>query len=221
MGTTTTKLSVAGAALALAIVPFAGGPALAGSPAPEQSACGPAAPEAGNSQLPSIPDTWTGQGVWERTGTLEVDHPDFGPLEIRTYFHVTSAPGAAPTTGDGAYAVYQDGRAVGFASSEGAQAVGFGPEPLLPVPEIDLGDGGNVDIHGNVYLAGGGLTVLTPTESGYDSRGTLPSADGSSPFATAQSVTADPETGEPRIRVQDGPGETTDYVWVDGGFQPA
>ncbi|MCP3424673.1 hypothetical protein NBM05_01145 [Rothia sp. AR01] len=218
MGRKTTMTTTAAAALTLMIAPFAGSPAVAAS-APSPHCVSEAGGAPASPQLPGIPDTWTGQGVWNQTGSLQVDHPRLGPLEIRTYFQATSGPGSAPSTGDGAYAVYQDGRAVGFASSEGGQAVGFGPDQVQPVPEIDLPDGGNVDIHGNVYLVGDGLTVLTPTESGYDSRGTLPSSDGSAPFAQAQLVDADPESGEPRIRVQDGPGEFTDYRWVDGEFQ--
>ena len=177
----------------------------------------------GAEQLPAVTDPCAGQCT--ETARIPVDHPKFGAMEVVTYHEVTSAPGAAPSTGEGSYALYQDGRPVGFVpSADGVGVVTFGQEPKLPGQTWDLANGSNVDKHGNVFLSyGDGVTVLTPTEKGYDSNGSMPPAEGEkAPFSNSGlKIDANGEATIIQKKVDENgtdTGETVEYTWDGSGF---
>lgn len=229
---TRTMLAAGGAFLLLATAPMGAAaatpPEAPDAPAPVMQAPAVESPAVGSpvlgspvQQMPTVPDTWS--GAWKKTDGMMVVHPNFGPLEVRLYFQQTSAPGAAPTTGEVAYALYQEGRPVGFAASApGTQSLPPSFQGTLGMAEEDLPAGGvRVDNHGNVYFFSHGLTVLTPTEHGYDSRGTLPNPTGEGLFANVSSVEFGAK-GEPTITTRapaPGGGTLTQaYHWQDGQF---
>lgn len=173
--------------------------------------------------LPEVTDPSAGTG--EETGRVPVNHPLFGPLEVVTYFHVTSPEGAAPFQGRPSYAIYQNGRAVGYMSSpEGTKEVSFAPQKSLGGQVWDVATEHPVDKYGNVYLSyDGGVTVLTPTAKGLDSHGTMPGAENPEyPFQHA-GLRLD-AAGEPMViqRYVDQSGNETGgealWAWQDGRF---
>lgn len=176
-------------------------------------------------QLPAVADPCAGQ--CDETARIAVKHPDFGPLEIVAYERITT-PDSAPQGKQGSYALYQNGEPVGYVAQTSGEVVSFGPKPVIGDQIWELANGSNVDKYGNVYLSyGDGVTVLTPTDKGYDSRGTMPGTakSGDSPFAWAGvRISAD---GEPTIVskvIGEGgspTGETADYTWNGSGFVPA
>lgn len=152
--------------------------------------------EAGTA-LPSVEDPCA--GTCEETGRIEVEHGTWGPLTVVSYLGDVTTD-AAPSSGIGSYALYQDGRPVGYAKAS-ARTITFGPGPALGDPKTDwnLQNGSNVDRYGNVYLSGNGpVTVLTPVQDGYSSQGTLPGGEHEIGHAH---LSIDP-SGEPTI-VQD------------------
>ena len=139
-------------------------------------------------------------GPCDKTAAIPVHHPVFGAMEIVSYERVVE-PGSVPADKQASYAVYQNGQAVGYVPPrEGTTVVSFGPAPVLGAQEWDLRTNSTVDKYGNVYLTDGqGVTVLTPTDKGYDSHDTMPAQRGTSnhPFNWADLVIH--ATGEPTV----------------------
>lgn len=177
----------------------------------------------GPDALPAVDDPCAGQCT--ETGRTPVEHPEFGAMEVVTYFTQTSGEGAAPSTGNASYALYQDGTPVGYVGTEG-EVVHFGPSPVLPGQTWELANGSNVDKYGNVFFSyEDGVTVLTPTDEGYDSHGSLPQPeDVKTPFDHA-GLRID-ETGEPTILQKtygkDGveTGQIIEHTWDGNAFAP-
>lgn len=204
-------LATGGSACLLAASLFAGAPAMAASPA--------SAPQAADTQatagLPTIDDTWT--GTWQETSRQVVHHPVQGDLEIRTYFLDTPPVATAPQTGAVAYAVYQDGRAVGFAQDNETGDLPLGITPAFSIPEVNFADT-NVDREGNVYFVSGTAVVyLTPTDTGYDSHQTLPGATNKI-FANAKKLTID-DQGIATVVATDEAGTLKSYTMKGGVFE--
>ncbi|WP_233438724.1 hypothetical protein [Kocuria varians] len=135
--------------------------------------------------LPEVKDPNAGTDA--ETSRISVDHPKFGKLEIVSYLTITSG-GAAPSEGLPSYAVYQNGRPVGFVSSpEGTKEVNFSSGKALAGQTWEVAKDQPVDRFGNVYLSyDSGVTVLTPTDQGFDSHGTMPGVkDSQYPFSRA------------------------------------
>ncbi len=177
----------------------------------------------GGEQLPAVADPCAGQCT--ETGRIPVEHPKFGAMEVVTYHEVTSPEGAAPSTGKASYALYQNGQPVGYVGTDAdGTEVNFGPSPALGGQTWELANGSNVDKYGNVYLSyDDGVTVLSPTDKGYDSNGTMPPVRGiEAPFVNSD-LKID-ESGEPTIIQKkmnaDGEdtGETTEFTWDGSGF---
>ena len=177
----------------------------------------------GGEQLPAVADPCAGQCT--ETGRIPVEHPTFGAMEVVTYHEVTSPEGAAPSTGKASYALYQNGQPVGYVGTDAdGTEVSFGPSPALGGQTWELNNGSNVDKYGNVYLSyGSGVTVLTPTDQGYDSHGTMPPVRGiEAPFVNSD-LKVD-EDGEPTIIQKmmnahgEDTGETTEFTWDGSGF---
>lgn len=180
----------------------------------------------GAEQLPAVADPCAGQCT--ETGRIPVEHPKFGAMEVVTYHEVTSPEGAAPSTGLASYALYQNGQPVGYVGSEDSSpVVSFGTSPSLGGQKWELNNGSNVDKYGNVYLSyDKGVTVLTPTDQGYDSNGTMPPGEGAvkTPFSNADLKIS--EDGEPTViqKTLEGEGretgETVNYVWDGQALVP-
>lgn len=153
------------------------------------------------------------EGVCKEVETLNVNHPNLGPVQIVTYQGEDLKPGSAPGEFLVSYALIKDGKTLGWAQSkEGALSLtsrpSLGGSDYWKVPE-----GVNTDKYGNVYLSSGGpydIVILTPTENGYDSRGTLPGGEDQR-FRNVE-LTID-ETGEPTLRAQSPQGVTATYVF--------
>lgn len=210
-----------------AVTPSPATDSAAPSADPASTATGEASAAATSSangdQLPAVADPCAGSCT--ETGRIPVEHPELGAMEVVTYHEVTSAPGAAPSTGKASYALYQNGQPVGYVGTDAdGTEVSFGPSPALGGQTWELNNGSNVDKYGNVYLSyDKGVTVLTPTEAGYDSKGTMPPVRGiQAPFVNSD-LTID-ESGEPTITQNaidangEKTGETTQFTWDGSGF---
>ena len=199
-----------------------GGGDAAGSPAASAAPSTSGAPGSG-SALPAVKDPCA--GVCEETARVKVQHPTFGPMEIVSYT-LTTVPDTAPQGKRPSYAVYQNGQSVGYASSpEKTTAVSFGAEPMIGDQLWEVDPKNPVDKYGNVYFSDSmGVTVISPTEKGYDSHGTLPGSEKSQyPFEQA-GVTID-AAGEPTVTQKvvgsDGvlTGETVQWTWNGSAFE--
>ncbi len=174
--------------------------------------------------LPEVTDPMAGTD--SETSRIPVKHPKYGDLEIVTYLRVTSG-GAAPSEGVPSYAVYQNGRAVGYvASPEGTKEVNFSDRKVLAGQTWEVGKDHPVDRYGNVYISyDSGVTVLTPTDKGYDSQGTMPPAtDAKFPFSRAglKLDAAGLPTVIQKVVDKDGTatGETVEWTWNGQEFTP-
>lgn len=172
--------------------------------------------------LPEVTDPLAGTEA--ETSRIPVEHPKYGDLEIVTYLHVTSG-GAAPSEGVPSYAVYQNGHAVGYvASPEGTKAVNFSDRKALAGQTWEVGKEHPVDRYGNVYISyDTGVTVLTPTEMGFDSQGTMPPAkDAKFPFSHAglKLDAAGLPTVVQKVVDKDGTetGRTVNWTWENTTF---
>lgn len=172
--------------------------------------------------LPEVTDPLAGTDA--ETSRIPVEHPKYGDLEIVTYLHVTSG-GAAPSEGVPSYAVYQNGHAVGYvASPEGTKAVNFSDCKALAGQTWEVGKEHPVDRYGNVYISyDTGVTVLTPTEMGFDSQGTMPPAkDAKFPFSHAglKLDAAGLPTVVQKVVDKDGTetGRTVNWTWENTTF---
>ncbi|QMS55775.1 hypothetical protein [Kocuria varians] len=172
--------------------------------------------------LPEVTDPLAGADA--ETARIPVEHPKYGDLEIVTYLQITSG-GAAPSEGVPSYAVYQNGHPVGYVSSpEGTKVVNFSDGKALAGQTWEVGKDHPVDRYGNVYISyDTGLTVLTPTDKGFDSQGTMPPAeDAKFPFSHA-SLKLD-AAGQPtviqRVVDKDGTetGKTVNWTWENNTF---
>lgn len=147
-----------------------------------------------------------------------------GSMEIVAYT-LTTVPDTAPQGKRSSYAVYQDGHAVGYASSpEKTTVVSFGPEPVIGDQMWGVNPKHPVDKYGNVYFSDSmGVTVISPTERGYDSHGTLPGSEKPGfPFQSA-GASIDP-AGEPTVtqkvlgKDHVYTGETVKWTWNGSQF---
>ena len=153
------------------------------------------------------------EGVCKEIETLNVNHPNLGPVQIVTYQGEDLKPGSAPGEFLVSYALMKDGKTLGWAQSKEG-ALSLTSRPSLGGPDYwKVPDGVNTDKYGNVYLSSGGpydIVILTPTENGYDARGTLPGGEDQR-FRNVE-LTID-ETGEPTLRAQSPQGVTATYVF--------
>ena len=196
------------------------------APAADPAATENDEPAEGAGQLPAVADPCAGQCT--ETARIPVEHPAFGAMEVVTYHQVTSPDGAAPSTGVASYALYQNGQPVGYVGSENSSpVVSFGASPALGGQTWELDNGSNVDKYGNVYLSyDAGVTVLTPTDRGYDSQGTMPPDEGAAKTSFAHADLRISEDGEPTVTQKtlgtDGgeTGETVDYTWNGQALVP-
>ena len=193
----------------------------ASSPAATATPSASGAPGSG-STLPAAKDPCA--GVCEETARVKVEHHAFGPMEIVVYT-LTTVPDTAPQGKRPSYAVHQDGHAVGYASSpEKTPVVSFGPEPVIGDQMWGVNPKHPVDTYGNVYFSDSmGVTVISPTERGYDSHGTLPGSEKPGfPFQSA-GASIDP-AGEPTVtqkvlgKDHVYTGETVKWTWNGSQF---
>ena len=194
----------------------------ASSPAATATPSASGAPGSG-STLPAAKDPCA--GVCEETARVKVEHHAFGPMEIVAYT-LTTVPDTAPQGKRPSYAVYQDGHAVGYASSpEKTTVVSFGPEPVIGDQMWGVNPKHPVDKYGNLYLSSGeGVTVISPTDEGYSSNGTIPEANVITPYPTNPAGLTIDASGEPTILIKDvAPGgapngKTLEYIWNGSTF---
>ncbi|WP_369060774.1 hypothetical protein [Kocuria rhizophila] len=172
--------------------------------------------------LPEVTDPLAGTDA--ETSRIPVKHPKYGDLEIVTYLQVTSG-GAAPSEGVPSYAVYQNGHAVGYvASPEETKVVNFADSKALGGQTWEVGKDHPVDRYGNVYISyDEGVTVLTPTDKGFDSQSTMPPAkDAKFPFAHAglKLDAAGQPTVIQKVVGKDGndTGKTVNWTWENSTF---
>ncbi|MCC5672294.1 hypothetical protein [Kocuria rhizophila] len=215
-----TEAAAASSAPASSAATTPGGDA-ASSPAATTAPSASGAPGSG-STLPTVKDPCA--GVCDETARVKVEHPAFGPMEIVAYT-LTTVPDTAPQGKRPSYAVYQDGHAVGYASSpEKTTVVSFGPEPVIGDQMWGVNPKHPVDKYGNVYFSDSmGVTVISPTERGYDSHGTLPGSEKPGfPFQSAGAI-IDP-AGEPTVtqkvlgKDHVYTGETVKWTWNGSQF---
>lgn len=150
-------------------------------------------------------------------GRVEVKHPKYGPMTVIPYWDKREQD-EGPPRGNASYALYQNGKAIGYVEDQKRDLMWFGVRPAEnSAPETwKLENGPNVDKYGNVYLSyDGGVTVLTPTDQGYNSYGSMPS--GVNPFQGAD-LRISPD-GEPTITVAE-EGEKTVMHWDGNQFAP-
>ena len=148
-------------------------------------------------------------------GSIDVYHPVYGGMTVVPYWKKQSDDQESPR-GSAAYALYQKGKSVGYVEDTDRQLLWFGTRPVGE-PNLDtwnLENNSNVDKYGNVYLSyNGGVTVLTPTDQGYNSYESLPSEPNA--FENA-SLKIDP-SGEPTLTF-DEDGISKDHHWDGNQF---
>lgn len=161
----------------------------------------------------------------EETDYVDVTHRTLGPVRVVSYYKMMSE-GYVPGAGYGYYAVFQNGRTIGFVKSPG-YVNGFGMSGALTPNMSRLPQGWNVDRYGHIYMHGiASLTIITQTDWGFDSQGTMPGA--SEGWHNAVNKVYIDNEGNPFIytrqlneagdRMIDGPTYTfngTDWVTVD------
>lgn len=148
-------------------------------------------------------------------GDIEVRHQGYGPMTVIPYWNKRPSDDGT-TTGNAAYALYQNDQAVGYVedADHGLQWFGARPVDEANTPSWNLENESNVDKYGNVYLSyNGGVTVLTPTDQGYNSYGSMPS--GKSPIENA-TLRIDP-SGEPTLTYEED-GTAVDHHWDGNQF---
>ncbi|WP_129358569.1 hypothetical protein [Rothia uropygioeca] len=188
------------------------------SPEPsEGSASGEASPSSGSTgqhrQLEVIDDPCASSCI--KGGTIEVQHPAFGPMTVIPYWNKRADDNGSPA-GNAAYALYQHDKAVGYVEDPNQKLLWFGARPVDQANSDvwNLENGSNVDKYGNVYLSyNGGVTVLTPTDQGYNSYDSMPS--GTNPFKNA-SLHIDP-SGEPTMTYSED-GQEREHHWDGNQF---
>lgn len=204
------------------------GDATSASPAETRMASAPEATGgqegAGSSTLPTVADPCA--GTCDETTRATVNHPKFGPMEVVAYT-LTITPDTAPQGKRASYAVYQNGNPVGYVSSpESSSVISFGNGPAMGDQLWEVDRKNPVDKYGNVYFSSNsGVTVISPSDGGFDSHGTMPGAeDPQYPFQNA-GVKID-SSGEPTVvqHVTDkndsnaDTGETVDWTWDSSKF---
>lgn len=172
--------------------------------------------------LPAVDDPCA--GTCTETARVPVTHPTHGAMEIVAYERITQ-PDTAPQGKQPSYAVYQAGKAVGYvASPPENHVVSFGPGPVIGDQTWEVAVEPK-DRYGNVYLSDStGVTVISPTEKGYDSHGTMPNVNlvPDYPFQRA-GLTSD-AAGEPTVTVRQvdekgmETGKTVNWAWDGGKF---
>ena len=221
MTRTRTTTTLATAALALPLL-VAGAQAAGATDAPKASQPSTAT-SAGAVQLKAVPDPCSSSCPIMRQVT--VAHPTAGPLEIRVYGQDHHADHGKVSMRP-AYAVYQDSRAVGFEQSgPDVRRGSFTDHPTAGHQVWDVPDGRAVDRHGNVYLSdNAGVTVPTPTATGYETRGTMPTTLRSVQDEFHSAGLRIDASGEPSVSYVelDERGVATDYLitetWSDNAF---
>lgn len=184
---------------------------------PEQSTSMP--PNSGPAEpaLPAVEDPCA--GVCTETARFQLDHPTLGAMEIVSYERVMH-PETAPQGKQPSYAVYRDGTPVDYVVNPDATTlISFGPAPVIGDQVWDIAGGTPVDRYGNVYLSSSeGVTVISPTEKGYTSHGTIPEANLIPPFPSNPAGLRIDAAGEPTILVEDTDGTTMEYIWNGSTF---
>ncbi|MBD2761826.1 hypothetical protein IEE92_04535 [Kocuria sp. cx-116] len=192
-------------------------------------AADPAATENGQQagsgeQLPAVSDPCA--AVCSQSAVTTVTHPKYGPMTIVAYEKTLQAD-SAPQVKEASYGLYQNGAPVGYVGpTEGATVIAFTTEQVFPQHPWELANETNVDKHGNVFFNYvDGVTVLTPTEQGYDSKGTMPPPEGEKAPFSDSGLKID-ESGEATIiqkKVDENghdTGQTVEYAWDGSGFAP-
>ncbi|WP_369060776.1 hypothetical protein [Kocuria rhizophila] len=172
--------------------------------------------------LPTVEDPCA--GTCDETTSVTVNHPTFGPMVIVSYARITT-PDTAPQGKQASYAVYQNGNPVGYvASPESSSVITFGNGPAIGDQLWHLSGRNPVDKYGNVYFSSNsGVTVITPTDKGFDSHGTMPGAENPQyPFENA-GLTID-SSGEPTViqhvtdKDHSDTGKTVNWTWDGSTF---
>ncbi|RKQ34981.1 hypothetical protein C1C97_006780 [Kocuria tytonis] len=154
-----------------------------------------------------------------------MNHPAYGPMEVVSYERVMHAD-TAPQGKQPSFAVYQGNTPVNYEVNRDATTlVSFGPAPVIGDQVWDVAGNTPVDTHGNLYLSSSkGVTVISPTDEGYSSNGTIPEANVITPYPTNPAGLTIDASGEPTILVKDvAPGgapngKTLKYVWNGSTF---
>ena len=154
-----------------------------------------------------------------------MNHPAYGPMEVVSYERVTHAD-TAPQGKQPSFAVYQGNTPVNYEVNRDATTlVSFGPAPVIGDQVWDVAGGTPVDKYGNLYLSSGeGVTVISPTDEGYSSNGTIPEANVITPYPTNPAGLTIDASGEPTILIKDvAPGgapngKTLEYIWNGSTF---
>ena len=217
------------ATAALALPLFAGGAqaAAAAEPAggsqPPAVASTDAAASAGATRLKTVTDPCSSSCPIMQP--VKVDHPAAGPLEIRVYGQDHHADHGNVFMRP-AYGVYQGSRAVGFEQSgPDVHRSTFTDHPTVGHQVWDVPNGRAVDKHGHVYLSDNeGVTVLTPTATGYETRGTMPTTSRSVQDKFHRAGLRIDASGEPAVSYMElnEDGVATNYLitetWSHGAF---
>ncbi|WP_330445784.1 hypothetical protein OH817_08325 [Kocuria rhizophila] len=176
-----------------------------------------------HSTLPAVEDPCA--GACTATGRFQMNHPAYGPMEVVSYERVTHAD-TAPQGKQPSFAVYQGNTPVNYEVNRDATTlVSFGPAPVIGDQVWDVAGGTPVDKYGNLYLSSGeGVTVISPTDEGYSSNGTIPEANVITPYPTNPAGLTIDASGESTILIKDvAPGgapngKTLEYIWNGSTF---
>ena len=193
-----------------------------GGTAPEApTGTAPATPPSTGSAAPALPTVDDPcAGVCTETGRFQMQHPQYGAMEIVSYERVMH-PETAPQGKQPSFAVYRAGKAVNYeVNPDATTLVSFGPAPVIGDQIWEIAGKTPVDRYGNLYLSSGqGVTVVSPTAEGYSSNGTIPEANLIPPYPTNPAGLRIDAAGEPTIVVKDvapggaPTGKVLEYGW--------
>ena len=181
----------------------------------------PATPPSTGSAAPALPTVDDPcAGVCTETGRFQMQHPQYGAMEIVSYERVMH-PETAPQGKQPSFAVYRAGKAVNYeVNPDATPLVSFGPAPVIGDQIWEIAGKTPVDRYGNLYLSSGqGVTVVSPTAEGYSSNGTIPEANLIPPYPTNPAGLRIDAAGEPTIVIKDvapggaPTGKVLEYGW--------
>lgn len=186
----------------------------------------PASPPNSGAAAPSLPAVDDPcAGVCTVTGRFQVQHPVYGAMEIVSYERVVHAD-TAPQGKQPSFAAYWNGKPANYETNPDATTlVSFGPAPVIGDQTWDIAGKTPVDRYGNLYLSSGrGVTVVSPTTTGYSSNGTIPEANVFPSYPHDPAGLQIDAAGEPTIIVKDmarggaPTGKILEYGWSGTTF---
>ncbi|MGV3016758.1 hypothetical protein [Rothia sp. 88186D007BW] len=146
------------------------------TPAPTETPVQAIQPPQEANQAPEVDNPCLTDPECKETGYIDVNHATLGPVRLVSYYKYMT-PYTVPGSGYGYYAVFQNGRTIGFVKSPGYALGSFSMSGVFTPNMTERPQGWNIDRYGHIFMnSGGALTIITQKDWGFDSQGTMPGA---------------------------------------------